>query len=71
VIPFHGFPTTDPYAPLDLIYLDEDCRVIETVESYPTILATSTNPAAPSLLVLPAHSIYSSQRRWVTNWCCA
>ena len=61
VIPFHGFPTTDPYAPLDLIYLDEDCRVIETVESYPTILATSTNPAAPSLLVLPAHSIYSSQ----------
>ncbi len=61
VIPFHGFPATDPYAPLDLIYLDEDCRVIETVESYPTILATTTNPAAPSLLVLPAHSIYSSQ----------
>jgi hypothetical protein len=61
VIPFNGFPTTDPYAPLDLIYLDEDCRVIETVESYPTFLTATSSPTAPSLLILPAHSIYSSQ----------
>ena len=61
VIPFRGFPTTDPYAPLDLIYLDEDCRVIDTVESYPTFLTGTTSPKAPSLLILPAHSIYSSQ----------
>jgi hypothetical protein len=61
VIPFRGFPTTDPYAPLDLIYLDEDCRVIETVESYPTFLTATSSRSAPSLLILPAHSIYSSQ----------
>ena len=39
--PFHGIPTTDLFAPLDLIYLDSHCRVIEVVESFPTFLATS------------------------------
>jgi hypothetical protein len=46
---------------LDLIYLDEECRVIEAVESYPTFLASPSRPRAASVLVLPAHSIYSSQ----------
>ena len=59
--PFHGIPTTDLYAPLDLIYLDSDCRVIELVESFPTFLATSVISRPASVLVLPAHSIYSSQ----------
>lgn len=58
--PFHGIPTTDLLAPLDLIFLDSQCRVIETVESFPTFLATKISRAA-SVLVLPAHSIYSSQ----------
>jgi hypothetical protein len=49
------------FAPLDLIYLDEDCQVIEAVESYPTFLASPSRPRAASVLVLPAHSIYSSQ----------
>ena len=49
------------FSPLDLIYLDEDCRVIEAVESYPTFLASPSRPRAASVLVLPAHSIYSSQ----------
>ena len=39
VNPFHGIPMTGLLSPLDLIYLDEDCRVIEAVESYPTFLA--------------------------------
>ena len=59
--PFHGIPTTDLYAPLDLIYLDSHCRVIELVESFPTFLATSVISRPASVLVLPAHSIYSSQ----------
>lgn len=59
--PFHGVPATGLYAPLDLIYLDADCRVIETVESFPTFLANPSKPRATSVLVLPAHSIYSSQ----------
>lgn len=59
--PFHGIPTTDLFTPLDLIYLDSHCKVIEVVESFPTFLATSLISRASSVLVLPAHSIYSSQ----------
>ena len=36
MVPFKGIPATDVLVPLDLIYLGEDCRVIETVEFYPT-----------------------------------
>ena len=59
--PFHGIPTSDLFAPLDLFYLDSDFRVIEVVESFPTFRATSLISRASSVLVLPAHSIYSSQ----------
>jgi hypothetical protein len=57
LMPFHGIPTTGLYAPLDLIYLDDDCRVTEAVESFPTFLANSSSPRAASVLAI--------------NWCCA
>ena len=59
--PFHCIPATDLFAPLDLIYLDSHCCVIEVVESFPTFLASSLISRASSVLILPAHSIYSSQ----------
>jgi len=59
--PFRGIPAAAMPAPLDLIYLDEDCRVIDTVESFPTFQVSSSSPRADSVLALPAHSIYSSQ----------
>jgi hypothetical protein len=59
--PFIGIPDTNMRVPLDLIYLDEDCRVIEVVESFPTFHATQSSPHAASVLALPTHSIYSSQ----------
>ncbi|MGA7830113.1 MAG: PilZ domain-containing protein [Terracidiphilus sp.] len=59
--PFRGIPETSMMVPLDLIYLDEDCRVIEVVESYPTFRVTPSSPQAASVLALPTHSIYSSQ----------
>jgi hypothetical protein len=59
--PFRGIPPASVPAPLDLIYLDDDCRVIETVESFPTFQASSASPRPGSVLALPAHSIYSSQ----------
>jgi PilZ domain len=59
--PFHGIPPAGLHTPLDLIYLDEDCRVIETVESFPTFLANASTQRVSSVLVLPAHSVYSSQ----------
>ena len=61
LMPYREIPTASVPAPLDLIYLDEDCRVIETVESFPTFQASSSSPRPKSVLALPAHSIYSSQ----------
>jgi len=59
--PFRGIPETGMRAPLDLVYLDEDCRVIDVVESFPTFRVTPSCPQAASVLALPTHSIYSSQ----------
>ena len=59
--PFRGIPETGMRAPLDLVYLDEDCRVIDVVESFPTFRVTPSSPRAASVLALPTHSIYSSQ----------
>lgn len=59
--PFRGIPAAAMPAPLDLIYLDEDCRVIDTVESFPTFQVKESSPWPESVLALPAHSIYSSQ----------
>jgi hypothetical protein len=61
MMPFRGIPDTNMRVPLDLIYLDEDCRVIEIVESFPTFHVTPSCPHAASVLALPTHSIYSSQ----------
>jgi len=61
--PFRGMPDTDSdmLAPLDLIYLDKDSRVIDVVESFPTFHVSPSSARASSVLALPIHSIYSSQ----------
>jgi hypothetical protein len=61
MIPFRGIEASDVRVPLDLLYLDEECRVIEAVEFFPTFRVSASSPAAASVLVLPTHSIFSSQ----------
>lgn len=58
--PFRGIPATDVPVPLDLIYLDRDRRVIETVEFFPTFRVSPSSPLASSVLALPIHSIFTS-----------
>ncbi|MGD0940883.1 MAG: PilZ domain-containing protein [Terracidiphilus sp.] len=58
--PFRGIPATDLPVPLDLIYLDRNHRVIETVEFFPTFRVSPSSPLASSVLALPVHSIFSS-----------
>jgi hypothetical protein len=60
MVPFRGIPATDVQVPLDLIYLDADRRVIETVEFFPTFRVSPSSPAAASVLALPIHSIFAS-----------
>lgn len=59
--PFRGIPDKGISGPLDLVYLDGECRVLEVVESFPTFRGTPLSPKATSVLALPTHSIYSSQ----------
>jgi hypothetical protein len=59
--PFRGLPEWGIRVPLDLLYLDQDCRVIDVVESYPVFRANASTAQPTSVLALPTHSIYSSQ----------
>jgi hypothetical protein len=59
--PFRGLPEWGIRVPLDLLYLDKDCRVIDVVESYPVFRANAGTAQPASVLALPTHSIYSSQ----------
>lgn len=61
VMPFRGLPAAMCHSPVDLIYLDANFRVIQEVESFPTSAAELLKDEAASALVLPAHTIYSSQ----------
>lgn len=59
--PFHGIPDTGVQFPLDLLYLDSKCKVIDAVESFPTFRVGADKQEPASVLALPAHAIYSSQ----------
>jgi uncharacterized membrane protein (UPF0127 family) len=61
MVPYRGNLPARGHSPVDLLYLDSDYRVIQEVESF---LPSSIEPLkedAASALVLPAHTIYSSQ----------
>ena len=61
MVPFRGIVANDVTAPLDLLYLDEDGRVIDAVEFFPTFRVSPSSPTASSVLALPSHSIFASQ----------
>ncbi len=59
--PFRGLPPAQGISPIDLVYLDSDYRVLQEIESFPTAKVESLMDNAASALVLPVHTIYSSQ----------
>ncbi|MDR3773354.1 MAG: hypothetical protein P4L26_08405 [Terracidiphilus sp.] len=59
--PFRGLLSTEVPFPLDLLYLDENGRVLEAVEFFPTARVSATCPPAASVVALPLHTIFSSQ----------
>jgi hypothetical protein len=61
ITPFRGIPTEGIRVPLDLVYLDEDCRVLGIVESFPSFRTHISTSRVAGVLLLPSHSIYSSQ----------
>jgi uncharacterized protein len=61
VVPSSGIHTVGVLFPVDLVYLDEQYRVIHVVESFPTFRISPLRTQASSVLELPTHTIYSSQ----------
>ena len=61
VVPSSGVHTMGVLFPVDLIYLDENDRVIHVVESFPTFRIAPWKSNAASVLELSTHTIYSSQ----------
>jgi uncharacterized membrane protein (UPF0127 family) len=57
---FHQFNGV-PAAPMDLVYLDKNHRVVHTVESVSRARNAASRKTASSLLALPVHTVYSSQ----------
>jgi uncharacterized protein len=61
VVPSSGVHTLGVFVPLDLIYLDENHRVIHLIEHFPTFRIAPLRVQSESVLELSAHTIYSSQ----------
>jgi hypothetical protein len=61
VVPPNGIRSRGGLFPLDLVYLDRECQVVDAVEALSAIRPTPGKVRAASVLALPAHSIYSSQ----------
>ena len=60
VVPSQGVHTLGLFFPLDLVYLDENLRVIHLVEYFPSFRIGPLKTQADSVLELPTHTIYSS-----------
>jgi hypothetical protein len=61
LIPFRGISPTSVRIPVDLIYLDRNCTVIDTVESFPLSGVSSSRQPSTSVLVLPADALRSTE----------
>lgn len=69
--PYRGIPAVPGLPKLDLIYLDEDDRVVAEVDSYPSLDFKPLPAQIASALVLPAHTVFASQVRpgdRLTSW---
>ena len=58
--PFRGIPAGHGLRPIDLVYLDEQNRVAQAVESFPAAAFEALRVPAASALALPAHAILTS-----------
>jgi hypothetical protein len=59
--PYRNISRAEGLSPFDLVYLDSNYRVVQEIESFPTSTVISLADEAASALVLPVHTIYSSQ----------
>ena len=61
VVPSRGIHTIGVLFPIDVIYLDEDSRVVHLVEHFGRFRIAPIRRQAASVLELPTHTIHASQ----------
>jgi hypothetical protein len=61
IVPFRGISPASVRAPLDLVYLDRNCEVIDVVESFPLSRGLPSIEPAASVLALPTRTIDSTE----------
>jgi hypothetical protein len=57
IVPFWEPSPTSVRFPLDLIYLNNDCIVVDTVESFPLANAAASSTRAASVLAVPSETV--------------
>lgn len=60
IVPIRIISPTSVRVPLDLVYLDRNGTVLDTVESFPISPAPASSSSAASILALPAQTIAST-----------
>lgn len=63
IAPARGVHTIGVLSPIDVIYLDSDCRVIHTIEHLRPFRIRPIRLRTASVLELPPHTIYASRTR--------
>jgi len=61
--PFRGIHVDEAQIPIDLLYLDEECRVVEAIAGFPTVSVSLVGHNIASVLALPFDSIHASQTK--------
>jgi hypothetical protein len=61
--PYRGIPTTPGAKFFDLVYLDEECKVMHDVDHYPNPQFTVLADEPASALLFPAHTVFASHIR--------
>jgi len=59
--PFRGIPATKGLTPVDVIYLDDENRVIQAIESFPNHAVELAREQPASALILAGYTIFSTQ----------
>jgi hypothetical protein len=61
--PYRGIPSTQGSKFFDLVYLDEDCKVLHGIDNFPNPRFTVLAIEPASALLLPAHTVFASHIR--------
>ena len=59
--PFRGIPATKGLTPVDVIYLDDENRVIQAIESFPNHAVEPPREQPASALILAGYTVFSTQ----------